>query len=211
VTECADAIFGLRETKKTVSISRYSMASAAYWLGAAAQTVVAAPLSTTGSIGCWMLHIDQSKAMEAEGITATMIKAGKFKVEANPFQPLTQEARDFLQSQVDTTYGAFVGAVAKYRGVTAGAVRSGYGEGRSLMDNEAKAAGLVDSVLPAATLGARLVAGTRIALGEGLEIQAEDWCALGLGSLVTAEPLPKEAHAWEGDADYLRLLAMGAA
>jgi signal peptide peptidase SppA len=211
ITECAEAIFSLRDSKKTVSMSRYTMASAAYWLGAAAQTVVAAPLSTTGSIGCWLLHIDQSKALEAEGITATLIKAGKYKVEANPFQALTQQALDFLQSQVDTTFNAFAGAVAKYRGTTAAQVKAGYGEGRSLMDNDAKAAGLVDSVLSVATLGARLVAGTRIALGEGLEIHAEDWCALGLGSLVGEEPLPKKAHAWEVDADYLRLLAMGAA
>lgn len=211
ITECADAIFALRATKKTVAVSRYTMASACYWLGAAAQTVVAAPLSTTGSIGCWTMHLEESKAMEEAGLKATIIRAGKYKIEANPFEPLTEEARNFIQSQVDATYSAFVGAVARYRGTSPGQVRAGYGQGRCLMDADAKAAGLVDAILPASTLGSRLAAGTRIALGEGLEIEAADWCALGLGTLEVPEPQPKEAHCWEVDADYLQLLARGAA
>ncbi len=212
VTECADSIYQLRDSKKTVAISRYSMASAAYWLGSAASTIVAAPLSTTGSIGCWMLHVDQSKALEAEGITATIIKAGKYKVEANPFQALTPEAKEFLTSQVDTTYSAFVASVAKFRGTTPGQVRAGYGEGRSLLDQDAKAAGLVDSVLPSSVLGARLAAGTRVALGEDCEIEASDWAALGFASLqdpFSVEAFGSAEEVWRREADELYLKGLG--
>jgi capsid assembly protease len=215
ILEGADAIYQLREAKNTVSISRYTMASAGYWFGCAAAKVVAAPLSSTGSIGVWTAHVDLSGALADSGQKVTIIRAGKYKIEANPYEPLSPEAQAHIQSMVDTTYDAFVGAVAMYRGVSTKEVRNGYGEGRCLLDKEAKAAGLVDAVLSAQTLGARLTSGTRIALAEGIEIAAEDWASLGFGSFemdadavcdVMGHMEKKSQEPWlaEADALYLR-------
>lgn len=146
VSEAAAAIYALRGKKVQVAISRNLMASAAYWMGSAADSVVGAPLSQTGSIGVWTMHIDESKWLEAEGVKVSLISAGKYKVEGNSFEPLSEEARAFIQSQVNAVYAAFTEAVARHRGVRAGAVRSGYGEGRCLIDQQAKAAGLIDRV-----------------------------------------------------------------
>jgi ClpP class serine protease len=122
------------------------MASAAYWLGSAASEVVAAPESDTGSIGVWTAHVDASKMLEEIGWKVTLISAGKYKVEGNPYEPLAAEAREFIQSQVDEYYGMFIKAVARNRGDSQTAVREGYGQGRVLTAREAVKAKLVDRI-----------------------------------------------------------------
>jgi ClpP class serine protease len=62
----------------------------------------------------------------------TLISAGTYKTEGNPFEPLSDEALAVKQALVDAAYGQFVKAVARGRGVTPAAVRGGYGEGRAL-------------------------------------------------------------------------------
>jgi len=74
----------------------------------------------------------------------TLISAGKYKVEGHPFGPLDPEARDFLQSRTDDYYGAFTRDVAKGRGVSVDAVRSGMGQGRVLGADQAIAEKMVD-------------------------------------------------------------------
>jgi ClpP class serine protease len=85
-------------------------------------------------------------ALEAEGVKVSVIKAGKFKAEGNPYEPLAAEARDHLQELVDSTYSAFVKGVARNRGVSVGEVREKYGQGRVLPAAQALAAGMVDRV-----------------------------------------------------------------
>ena len=82
---------------------------------------------------------------------------------------MSDEARDFLQGQVDSVYSLFVKAVAQQRGVSSGSVREGMGQGRSLLATDAVKAGLadrlgtLDSVL-ARLLGRPALAGGRPAL-----------------------------------------------
>lgn len=146
VEELAAEILASREQKPIVAQVNPLAASAAYWIASAANRIVTTPSGLTGSIGVFLAHTDYSKALAMEGIDVNLISAGKFKVEANPFQPLTDEARAALQQRVDTAYGAFVNAVAKGRGVPVGEVRTGYGEGRVLDAKAAKAADLVDGI-----------------------------------------------------------------
>jgi ClpP class serine protease len=73
------------------------------------------------------------------------LQGRKYKAEG-AYGPLSEEAAAAVQQRIDDYYGQFVGAVAKGRGVTAAAVRSGYGEGRALTADRAKAAGLVDRI-----------------------------------------------------------------
>jgi ClpP class serine protease len=64
VPEAAARLVGMRGQKKTVAVSNALMASAAYWLGSAADEIVAAPSSLTGSIGVVAVHEDYSRANE---------------------------------------------------------------------------------------------------------------------------------------------------
>ena len=99
-----------------------------------------------GSIGVWQAHFDYSKALEEEGVKTTLISAGKFKVEGNPYVPLDPEAQAFMQSRVDDYYNAFIQAVAVGRGVTVDVVRNGMGEGRVLGADAALAQRMVDGI-----------------------------------------------------------------
>jgi len=107
------------------------------------------------------IHEDMSKALEAEGVTSTVISAGKHKVEGNHFGPLDDEARATIQAKVDESMAQFVADVAKGRGVSASAVRSDYGEGRAVSSSQALAAGMIDRIATLDETIARLAGRTR--------------------------------------------------
>lgn len=131
-------------------------ASAAYWLASQADEIVVTPSGMTGSIGVYAAHRDVSKMQDELGIKTTLIKAGKFKTEGNPFEPLSQEALDHIQSDVNYFYDLFTADVAKGRGVDQQAVIDGYGQGRVLPAKDAKSAGLVDRIETLSETVARL-------------------------------------------------------
>ncbi len=122
------------------------MASAAYWIGAAAKELVVTPSSEVGSIGVYLLHEDWTASLEAEGVKVTEIAAGKFKTEGAPWKELDDTGREFLQARVAEVYGWFVRDVARFRGDTPANVRGGYGEGRVLSAKPALEAKLVDRI-----------------------------------------------------------------
>lgn len=146
VPEAADLILQLREKKRIVAVANGMAASAAYWLGAAASEFVVTPSGQVGSIGVLMMHRDVSKAMEAEGVRTTFIHAGKYKVEGNPYEPLSEGARAEMQRSVDSYYDMFVESVAAGRKTTAAKVNADFGQGRMLQARDAKRAGMVDRV-----------------------------------------------------------------
>jgi signal peptide peptidase SppA len=137
VEELSKKIFDARGKKPILAVANHLMASAAYWIASAADEIVITPSGEVGSIGVFTVHEDFSKALEEEGIKTSLISAGKYKTEGNPYQPLDEEARAFIQSRVDEAYETFIQAVARNRGVNADEVRNGYGEGRVLSARQA--------------------------------------------------------------------------
>jgi signal peptide peptidase SppA len=146
VPELAEHVRGVRGVKPIIAVSNTFMASAAYWIASAADEIVVAPSGEAGSIGVWSMHVDVSGLLEKFGEKVTLISAGKYKVEGNPYEPLTEEARAAIQQDVDHYYDLFVDAVAKGRGATTKAVRDGYGQGRMLTSKAAVEAGLANRV-----------------------------------------------------------------
>ena len=146
VAELADEIVSARAQKPVVAIANSLAASAAYWIGCSASEFYVTPGGEVGSIGVWQAHQDYSKAMDEAGVKTTLISAGKFKVEGNPYAPLDEEAQDFMQSRVDDYYAAFTKAVAKGRGVPISQVRDGMGQGRVLGADAALASSMVDGI-----------------------------------------------------------------
>jgi signal peptide peptidase SppA len=146
VLELAEEIRAARGQKPMTAVANYLRASAAYWIAAQADEVVASPSSLVGSIGVYAVHEDWSEAYAQQGVRPTVLKAGKYKAEGLDIAPLSAEATEHFQEGVDDAYADFVGAVAAGRGDTAANVRNGYGEGRALTAKRAKAAGLVDRV-----------------------------------------------------------------
>lgn len=147
VQEVADKIFQARERKPIYAIANPLAASAAYWIASAAEQVMVTPSGEAGSIGVVGMHVDQSGFNEQAGVKPTILSAGKFKAEANPHEPLGDEARQALQKRIDEYYDSFVKAIARNRGVSAGEVRNGFGEGRVLGATAAVSEGLADRVM----------------------------------------------------------------
>jgi len=146
VSELGDAILSARARKPVVAIANSLAASAAYWIGSQAGEFYVTSGGEVGSIGVWQAHQDYSKAMDEAGVKTTLISAGKFKVEGNPYAPLDEEAQGFMQSRVDDYYAAFTKAVAKGRGVPITQVRDGMGQGRVLGADAALAQNMVDGI-----------------------------------------------------------------
>jgi capsid assembly protease len=144
VQELADAIVAARAQKPIAAVANASASSAAYWIASAAHELFVTPSGEVGSIGVYGVHQDTTKADEAAGKTTTLISAGKYKTEG--FGPLTDDARAHMQERIDGYYTQFVKAIAKNRGVPVDAVRSGYGQGRTLSAEPALAAGMVDGI-----------------------------------------------------------------
>ncbi len=132
VAELADEIVAARAKKPIIAIANSLAASAAYWIGCSASEFYVTPGGEVGSIGVWQAHFDYSQALATEGVTPTLISAGKYKVEGNPYAPLDAEAQAFMQSRVDDYYLAFCKGVAKGRCVPISQVRNGMGQGRVL-------------------------------------------------------------------------------
>jgi len=146
VAELADEIISARAQKPVIAIANSLAASAAYWIGACASELYVTPGGEVGSIGVWQAHQDYSKAMDEAGVKTTLISAGKFKVEGNPYTPLDEDAQSFMQSRVDDYYAAFTKAVAKGRGVSIAQVRDGMGQGRVLGAEAALTSNMVDGI-----------------------------------------------------------------
>jgi signal peptide peptidase SppA len=142
--ETAEVIRGLKTA--TVAVANTQSASAAYWLTSQADEVAVSPSGEVGSIGVFTAHQDVSGAEKQLGVRTTLISAGKYKTEGHPFGPLDPEARAAIQSKVDHYYDLFVTDVARGRGVSAKAVRDGFGQGRMVTAVEAVREGMADRV-----------------------------------------------------------------
>jgi len=146
IEELSQKIFEARGQKPIVAVADHTMASGAYWIGTAADEVVASPSSEMGSIGVFAAHVDMSQALEKEGVKVSLISRGKYKIEGNPYEPLSEEARTAIDARVGDYYESFVNSVARNRGVKVAAVRNGFGEGRVVGARQAVELGMADRV-----------------------------------------------------------------
>jgi ClpP class serine protease len=81
------------------------------------------------------------------GIKVTFVKAGEKKVDANPFEPLSDTAKADLQEEVDHYYQEFVGDVARFRGVSKEFVIEHFGAGGRVLSDRALSKGMIDGIL----------------------------------------------------------------
>lgn len=157
VQTLAAEIKAARAVKPIVSHANGTMASGAYWFGAAAQAVYIEDRTTiVGSIGVATAHKDVSVAEAQAGVKTTEITAGKYKRVASQYAPLSEEGRQTIQDHVDHIYKVFVDDVAAARGVTVDKVLQNMADGRDFIGQQAVDAGLVDGVMPLTALIAKL-------------------------------------------------------
>ncbi len=158
--ELAAEIFEARGSKPIAAFGDGMIASAAYWIGAAADELyLGSPVTQAGSIGVIALHRDISGAEEKSGVKTTVISAGKYKAVPNRYEPLTEEGRAVVQAELDDVYSMFVDDIARFRGRTPEQVQEDMADGRVFLGKKAVKAGLADGIMTREKLIQRL-AGT---------------------------------------------------
>lgn len=145
--EAAAQIRAMRDGgKPIVTVANTMIASAAAWIGLQASEVVVVPSGSIGSVGVYCLHWDYSAQLEMDGERPTFIYAGEHKVDGNPYQPLGEDAKATVQTEVNYWYRAFKADLAKARNKTVAQVESDFGQGNMLLPEDAVRAGMADRI-----------------------------------------------------------------
>lgn len=148
VTELAAEIRETRKVKPVAAVINARAESGGYWIASAADYVAAIPSARAGSIGVYMVHVDESEARAKMGVKADVIAdtvTSKHKAEGL-VGPLDDDARAHVLGMVNYYADMFAADVARGRGVSKDEVRRKYGRGRSMTAADALAAGMIDHV-----------------------------------------------------------------
>lgn len=142
--DLTDAIFAARGVKPVHAVLNEGAYSGAYALASACDRVAVPRTGGAGSIGVIALLADLSKALGQAGITVNVIQFGKHKADGNPSLPLSDDARERFQAQVDEIGELFLATVARNRGLPVARVRAT--EAASFLGAESVSLGLADVV-----------------------------------------------------------------
>lgn len=141
--EIYQAVCRAREKKPIVVSMGNVAASGGYYVACGADTIVANPGTTTGSIGVMAEFVNVEGLLKKLGIRWESIKSGKFKDTGAPYRDMTNEDRAYLQSWIGDAYNQFVEVVAKERKLPREKVLE-IADGRVFTGKQAKTLGLVD-------------------------------------------------------------------
>jgi signal peptide peptidase SppA len=140
----ADQIRAATKVKPVHAFIEGLGASAAYWIGSAASSIVADESAMTGSLGVVATQVDKRGAQERQGVKNYEIVSSQ-----SPYKrpdPSTVEGRSQIQEMVDSMADLFISRVAKFRGVSASDVIAKFGGGKVFPASKALSAGMIDKV-----------------------------------------------------------------
>lgn len=103
--------------KPTVAFMQGVAASGGYYSAVACEKIIAEPTVITGSIGVIMETFVLQELLEQKlGVQAVILKSGEKKDWPNPFRPVTDEQKAYLQDKlIKPAYDRFVKVVAQGR------------------------------------------------------------------------------------------------
>lgn len=141
VSETAARIAAMRDTHEIHAFIDNQCCSAGYWIASQCDWIACAPSAITGSIGVYMALLDQTKALEMDGLKVNLIKAGRLKAMGASFKELTDEERALLQKSCDALYAEFTLACSANRAISNESM-----QGQSMTGKDALAANVVDEL-----------------------------------------------------------------
>ena len=134
------------EDKKPFIVSMSDVAaSGGYYIACAADTIVANPLTITGSIGVFGGKFNFAGLLDKIGVNTETIKRGDNADLLSPFKAGSEEERKKMRDYIGWIYDDFTKHVADGRGMTQDEVKK-VGEGRVWSGVRAKKIGLVDEL-----------------------------------------------------------------
>ncbi|HET6606737.1 MAG TPA: S49 family peptidase [Rhodopila sp.] len=143
--DLVDEIYGLRGEKPIWAILDEVAYSAAYAIASAADRILVPRTGGVGSIGVVCCHTDWSKALAGAGVKVTFIQYGDRKTDGAAEKPLSDEALERFQADIDAMGELFVETVARNRGMSAEEVRST--QAGTYLGREGVSLGLADDVM----------------------------------------------------------------
>lgn len=126
--------------KKVYAVVEETCASAAYYIAAAADDIYVDKASLVGSIGVLMDGFGFTGLMDKLGVERRLMVAGQNKALLDPFSPLDESQKAYLQSMLNEIHEQFIAVVKK-------------GRGQRLKENTDTFSGLVWSGQQAVNLG----------------------------------------------------------
>ena len=145
IEELASAVVAAGQSKPLYAYADGLMASAAYWASCGARSIGASSTAQVGSIGVVLMHREVSKALDNAGIKVSFLTAGRYKAAGNQAEPLTDEMRAYIQSNIDDVYDMFLSAVEAGRGVDRAKAMT-MADGKIFLAGQAQTLGLIDRV-----------------------------------------------------------------
>jgi len=133
-----------KEKKLPVIVSMGNVAaSGGYWISSLADTIVASPLTVTGSIGVVMAKPVIEQLYQKLGITHEVFKVGEHADAFSLARHLSPEEMEKARQYIDDFYQLFLDRVSEGRKMPREKVHE-VGQGRVWMGQQAKEIGLVD-------------------------------------------------------------------
>jgi signal peptide peptidase SppA len=144
--DLADTMYEMRDEKPVWAIIDESCYSAAYALASTADRIILPRTGGIGSVGVITMHVDITKALDEMGVKVTTIQYGKRKSDSYPTTPLSKDARERMQAEIDVLGQMFVDLVARNRGIDASTVRET--EAGCFLGEAGVEVGFADAVMP---------------------------------------------------------------
>lgn len=119
--------------------------SAAYAIASASDKIFMPRTGITGSIGVYLLFVDETDALSKEGLKVEFIRSGRNKARESGLEPLADDRRAKLQARVDAQRDLFARTVARNRAISIKSVMDT--EGDWFGAQEALSTGLIDGVM----------------------------------------------------------------
>lgn len=143
--DTADLIAMVGKEKPIWSLSEDAHLSAGQWLASQATRRLGTQSCHAGSIGVVVPHIDYSGLYKDLKISVDFIFSGKHKVDGNPYQAMSKEVRDGIQSNVDSIRTEFATAVARGTNLSVDAILET--EAQVYRGSETVDIGLIDEIV----------------------------------------------------------------
>jgi len=170
-------VWRIRSRKPVVAVFGAVAASGGYYVAAAANRIVAAPATVTGSIGVLTGKLVLSDLYRRLGVHTEHVQRGRFALWFDPAAPLSDEERELLRRSNEETYERFVSRVAEGRSLGRDRAHE-LAKGRIWSGVDALGCGLVDE------LGDVELGIERAAELAGLPPQAASWNARAPAALL---------------------------
>jgi protease-4 len=106
----------LHQNKKVYAVVEETCASGAYYIAVAADEIYADKASVVGSIGVLMDSFGATGLMDKLGVERRLFTAGENKGIGDPFSPISDKQRAYIQATLDQIHQQFIAVVKQGRG-----------------------------------------------------------------------------------------------